>query len=174
VVHYLINRSDNGENNTSKLPFTLMVEHEFKKMNVQVRETSFKFGVDEVEPFLRKYGIESDHVVCFDEVICEKYTKSFIDGLIDMKDNVGALWVAIGAKPILGRFSVKALEKSGFICPSLTFPLRNPLSIAKNAHKVSMDGAKNLKDGILQNNIDISPETNIVEGNYFQFLYRGT
>jgi hypothetical protein len=164
VVHYLINRSDNGENTSSKLAFTLMVEHEFKKMNILVKETSFRFGVDEVEPFLRKSAIESDHVVCFDEVICEKYSKSFIDGLKDMKDKVGALWVAIGAKPILGRFSVKALEKSGFICPNLTFPLRNPLSIAKNAHKVSMDGAKNLQDGILQNDIDISTDTNIVEG----------
>ena len=141
-----------------------MVEHEFKKMNILVKETTFKFGVDNVETFLRKNAIESDHVVCFDEVICEKYSKLFIDGLKDMKENVGALWVAIGAKPILGRFSVKALEKSGFICPNLTFPLRNPLSIAKNAHKVSMDGAKNLQDGILQNDIDISPETNIVEG----------
>ena len=141
-----------------------MVEHEFKKMNILVKETTFKFGVDDVETFLRKNAIESDHVVCFDEVICEKYSKLFIDGLKDMKENVGALWVAIGAKPILGRFSVKALEKSGFICPNLTFPLRNPLSIAKNAHKVSMDGAKNLQDGILQNDIDISPETNIVEG----------
>ena len=164
VVHYLINRSDNGENLLSKLPFTLMVENEFKKTNILVKETSFKFGVDDVEPFLRENGIESDHVVCFDEVICKNFSTSFIDGLKEMKDQVGALWVAIGAKPILGRFSVKALEKSGFICPNLTFPLRNPLSIAKNAHKVSMDGAKNLQDGILQNDIDISPETNIVEG----------
>ena len=56
-----------------------------------------------------------------------------------MKDNVAAFWVAIGAKPVIGRFSLKALEESGFECPTLSFPLRNPLEIAKNAHKITQD-----------------------------------
>ena len=81
-----------------------------------------------------------------------------------MKDNVAAFWVAIGAKPVIGRFSLKALEESGFECPTLSFPLRNPLEIAKNAHKITQDGADNLLDGILRNDIDITSETNIIQG----------
>jgi len=157
VVHYLINRSDNGQEE-AKLPFTLMVENEFKNLKVKVKETSFKFGADNIETFLMENNIKKDDYVCF-EVICDKYSKSFTDGLKEMKDNVAALWVAIGAKPVM--------ERSGFICPNLTYPLRNPLHIANRAHKVSLDGAKNLKDGILQNEIDISSEVNIVEGKIF-------
>ena len=81
-----------------------------------------------------------------------------------MKGNVAALWVAMGAKPVLGPFPVKTLEDYGFVCPKLSFPLRNPLEIAKNAHMVSQEGARNLQVRNLANKIDITSDTNIIKG----------
>ena len=132
----------------------MMLEYEFKSIDVRIKETAFKFGIDSLESFITENGIESDHCICFDEVIYVKNTsKTFSKGLNEMKESVGAMWVAIGAKPVTGRFATKALEKSGFNCPTLQYPLRNPLEIARNAHEVCENGAKNMLDGILQNPI---------------------
>ena len=145
TVHYFVQRPDHLQDDCFKLPFTLMLEHEFKKrkINVKVRETTFKFGFSKVKPFLKEYGIEKDHIVCFDEIICKQYSRSFSKGLNKLKDNVAALWLAIGAKPVVGSFSINAIKKSGFICPTMRYPLRNPIEIAQKAHRVSQDGAKN-------------------------------
>ena len=142
----------------------MMLEYEFKNIDVQIKETTFKFGVDSLESFLNENGIESDHCICFDEVICKEYSTSFSKGLNEMKESVAAMWVAIGAKPVMGRFAIKALEKSGFNCPTLQYPLRNPLEIAKSAHEVCKNGAQNMLDGILQNPISLSASTNIAQG----------
>ena len=74
------------------------------------------------------------------------------------------LWIAMGAKPVTGPFSVQKLKKVGFACPKLQYPLRNPLEIAQNAHKVSQQGAKNLLKTSLQNPIDITEDTNLIKG----------
>ena len=165
VVHYFIHRPESvGKKNPLKLPFTMMLEYEFKNIDVRIKETAFKFGIDSLESFLTENSIESDHCICFDEVICKEYSTSFSKGLNEMKESVAAMWVAIGAKPVLGRFAIKALEKSGFNCPTLQYPLRNPLVIARNAHEVCENGAKNMLDGILQNPISLSSSTNIAQG----------
>ena len=56
---------------------------------------------------------------------------AFLKGLKQMKDSVFALWIAIGAKSVMGRFPVTALEEIGFTCPEMKYPLRNPLQIAR-------------------------------------------
>ena len=64
-----------------------------------------------------------------------------------------------------GPFSTTRLEEAGFYCPKLELALRNPLKIAKFAHAVIQDGAKNLLDyGVLRSSIDTSNSLNIVEG----------
>ena len=82
VVHYFVHRPepDSAEESLTKLPFTLMLEHEFKNINVQIKETTFKFGVDSLRKFLLENGIEQDHCICFDEVICSDYSNSFSIG----------------------------------------------------------------------------------------------
>ena len=68
-----------------------------------VKETSFEFGIDSVEEFLLEHGIEPSHHLIFDELICTKYTKNFLDSLIAMKNSVSSLWIAMGAQPIMGK-----------------------------------------------------------------------
>ena len=166
VVHYLIQNLDNEGPESPKLPFTLSMEHEFQKqkVNVKISETTFQFGVDQVEPFLRKHGIEKDHFVCFDEIVCQRYSNAFVDGLLELKCNVAALWLAIGGKSVKGRFAKKAIENAGFWCPEMSYPLRNPLHIARYSHSISQDAPKNMLDICLQNDIKSSPETTIIEG----------
>ena len=142
------------------------MEHEFQKhkVNVKISETTFQFGMDQVETFLEKHGIEKDHFVCFDEIVCQKYSQAFVDGLSELKDNVAALWLAIGGKSVTGRFAKKAIENAGFWSPEMSYPLRNPLQIARYSHRVSQDAPKNLLDICLQNDIKSSPDTTIIEG----------
>ena len=83
------------------LPFTLMLKGEFP--NGVVKETTFDFGKDSVEEFLQEHGIEPDHYVIFDELICTKYNKGFLDSLIAMKNSVKSIWIAMGAQPIMGK-----------------------------------------------------------------------
>ena len=113
VVHYLVHKPGTRAETSPKLPFTLMVQDEFQKknINVHIQETSFEFGNEELAPFLQELGIEKDHFVCFDEIICKKFSTAFSKALIDMKDNVAALWIAIGAKPVVGSFSLNQLKK---------------------------------------------------------------
>ena len=102
VVHYFNQRPIGLEENSSLLPFTLMLMNEFSAWPGVVKETKFHFGVDSVKGFLLEHGIESTHHVIFDEVICTKYSKKFLASLIAMKDSVASLWVAMGAQPATG------------------------------------------------------------------------
>ena len=178
VVHYLIHKADQEHSqietsqNSLELPFSLMLEHEFRRRNIraQIKEVTFDFLKDPVPAFLKKYGIEKYHFICFDEMICTRFSPNFSKALIKMKNNVAALWIAIGAKPIAGRFPLATLTKEGFVCPEMKYPLRNPIDVAKKAHKVSQDGVKNQLDGILQNEVHF-PDTNIVQGQVIAIDY---
>ena len=118
VVHYLIHKADQehsqieASQNSLELPFSLMLEHEFRKRNIraQIKEVTFDFLKDPVPAFLEKYGIEKDHFVCFHEMICKKFSPIFSRALIEMKNNVAALWIAIGAKPVIGRFPMATFK----------------------------------------------------------------
>ena len=101
IVHYFIQRPKGMDQNSNLLPFTLMLQKEFR--SGVVKETPFQFGIDPVEDFLKQYEIEPTHHVIFDEVICTKYNKSFIDSMIKLKNSVASLWIAMGAQPITGR-----------------------------------------------------------------------
>ena len=101
VVHYFNQRSKGMNQNSNLLPFTLMLQKVFP--SGVVKETSFQFGVDPVEDFLKQYGIEPTHHVIFDEVICTKYNKAFVDSIVKMKNNVASLMIAMGAQPTLGK-----------------------------------------------------------------------
>ena len=83
------------------LPFTLVLQSQFPEG--VVKETTLQFGVDSVEEFLQEHGIEPDHHVIFDELICTKYDRQFINALISLKDNVESLWIAMGAEPVTGK-----------------------------------------------------------------------
>ena len=173
TVHYLIHKPDqehqdiNPSENPLELPFSLMLEHEFRKKNSQVKiqEVTIDFLKNPVHvpALLEKYGIKKDHFVCFDEVVCKRIDPTFPEALIEMKKNVAALWIAIGAKPVTGSFPITTFKKNGFVCPEMKYPLRNPIYVAKTAYKVSQDGVKNQLDGILQNKVDFD-DTNIVQG----------
>ena len=72
--------------NSNLLPFTLVLQSQFPKD--VVKETTFQFGVDSVKGFLQEYGIEPDHHVIIDELICTRYDKRFSDSLVALKNNV--------------------------------------------------------------------------------------
>ena len=129
-----------------------------------VKETSFKFGEDSLKNFFKANGIEENHHVIFDEVICSKFSKEFLNCLTRMKSKVASLWIAMGAKPSFGPFPIESFERCGFECPQLSYALRNPLNISEYAQKVIQDRGKNLLDGVLQNPINMSEAKNIVEG----------
>ena len=152
-VHYLVNKPK--DLNQKKMPFTLILEKVFQNTNVLVKETDFKVGMEPLRPFLEKNGIKPNDFVCFDEVICNDYSKDFSNGLEEMANSVAGLWVAIGAKPVIGRYK-RPLRNSGFFCPTLNFVLRNPMKVAEEALKISQDGHKNSLERILQNPIDVT------------------
>ena len=88
------------EGNANPLPFTLVLQREFP--HGVVKETTFQFGVDSVKGFLQQHGIEPDHHVIIDELICTKFDKRFLDSLKALKENVKSLWIAMGAEPVTG------------------------------------------------------------------------
>ena len=151
-VHYLVNRPKNLS--MKKLPLTLVLEKFFHRTKVEVKETDFQVGMEPVGPFLEENGIGPNDFVCFDEVICNDYSRNFSDGLKEMAESVASLWVAIGSKPVVGRYK-KSLKSSGFFCPTLNLALRNPLKIAEEALRVSQDGHMNSIEQVLQNPIDL-------------------
>ena len=154
-VHYLVNKPK--ELKERKMPFTVILEKVFQNTNVLVKETDFKIGMEPLGPFLEENGIKPNDFVCFDEVICNVYSKDFSNGLEEMSNSVAALWVAIGAKPVIGHYNYKRpLGNSGFFCPTLDFVLRNPMNVAEEALKISQDGHKNYLKHILQNPIDMT------------------
>ena len=66
---------------------------------------------------------------------------------------------------LLGPFSVKPLEEAGFKCPKLSFPLRNPVTIAEYAQRVVVEGPKNSLDRVLRSQINILKNaTNMAQG----------
>ena len=104
VVHYFNQRPVGLKAQTSPLwsllPFTLMLQTKFP--TGVVKETTFQFGADSVQGFLEDYGIEPSHHLIFDEVICTRYNTKFLESLVQMKNGVGSLWIAMGAEPITG------------------------------------------------------------------------
>ena len=100
IVHYFNQRPIGLKDSTTMLPFTLMLQKHFPAG--VVKETIFQFGINSVKGFLMQYGIEPSHHVIFDEVICTKYDKGFLDSLVAMKNSVASLWIAMGAQPITG------------------------------------------------------------------------
>ena len=111
ILHYFNHRPKRMKMNSNLLPFTLMIQGQFPE-NV-VKETTFQFGTDSVEEFLQDFGIDSSHHVIFDELICTKYCKQFIDSILMMKDRVASLWIAMGSEPVMGKYLPKylALQK---------------------------------------------------------------
>ena len=109
------------------LPITLMIQGEFPED--VVKETTFEFGTDSVKDFLVEHGIEPNHHLIFDELICTKYCKEFIDSILMMKDHVASLWIAMGSEPVTGRFSTTPFEEASFVVPKLKFALRAPLLV---------------------------------------------
>ena len=100
VLHYFNQRPVGLKANTSLLPFTLMLQKKFP-VGV-VKETTFQFGTDSIQNFLKEHFIEPTHHLIFDEVICTKYNTKFLKSLVQMKECVASLWVAMGAEPISG------------------------------------------------------------------------
>ena len=103
IVHYFNQRPVGMKDNPNLLPFTMMLQKEFPEGIV--KETTFRFGIDSVSEFLLQNGIEPHHHVIFDEVICIKYCKGFLDSLVAMKMNVASLWIAMGSVPLQGENS---------------------------------------------------------------------
>ena len=101
TIHYFNHRPIKMKGSKNLLPFTLMLQGEFPEG--VVKETTFQFGVDSVKGFLKDHAIQPDHTVIFDEVICTKYTKEFMDALIEIKNSVESFWIAMGAEPLFGR-----------------------------------------------------------------------
>ena len=100
ILHYFNHRPIKMKGSLNLLPFTLMLQGEFPEG--VVKETTFQFGVDSIDAFLKEHGIEADHHVIFDELICTKYTTAFVDSLVKMKNSVRSLWIAMGAEPVTG------------------------------------------------------------------------
>ena len=100
ILHYFNHRPLKMKENPNLLPFTLMLQSQFPEG--VVKETTFQFGVDSVKGFLKEHGIEQDHHVIIDELICNKYDKQFLDSLVTLKESVKSLWIAMGAEPITG------------------------------------------------------------------------
>ena len=170
VVHYLVQNLQYDGTDASKLPFTSVLENEFKKTGIKVQETTFQFGAGGIDSFMRTHRIEKEHFVCFDEIVCQNYTTDFLDDIVKLKQNVSALWLAIGGKSTTGRFGIKGIEKAGFTCPEMTYPVRNPLLIAKHAHKISQDAAENKVDICLRNDITTTVDTTLVDGSVVKLI----
>ena len=88
--------------------FALMIQKEFPEK--VVKETSFQFGDDSINGFLEKYDIKTTDHLIFDEVICTKFGKEFIDSILLLKRSVASLWMAMGSEPTIG-------DKNLFIKP---------------------------------------------------------
>ena len=99
-LHYFNHRPLKMKGNTNLLPFTLVLQGQFPEG--VVKETTFQFGVDSIKEFLDENGIEPDHNVIIDELICTKFNKQFFEALTFLKDNVKSLWIAMGAQPVTG------------------------------------------------------------------------
>ena len=79
-----------------------MIQNEFPEK--VVKETSIQFGEDCIKEFLEQYDIRSSDHLIFDEVICTKYCKEFIDSILLLKSSVASLWMAMGSEPVTGKY----------------------------------------------------------------------
>ena len=104
-IHYFIHKPIHLKENTQLGMFALMIQNEFPEK--VVKETSFQFGCDSIKEFLEKYDIKSTDHVIFDEVICTKYSKEFMDSIFELKDYVTSLWMAMGSEPVTGESFIK-------------------------------------------------------------------
>ena len=121
IVHYFNHRPIQMKHSPNVLPFTLMLQKEFP--NGVVKESAFRFGIDSVKSFLSQHAIESHHHVIFDELICNDFSKRFLDSILAIKTRVASLWIAMGCVPLLG-------EENKYITNILTFVcIRMGLSI---------------------------------------------
>ena len=100
-LHYFNHRPAKMKGNLNLLPFTLVLQGEFPAG--VVKETTFQIGIDSVKGFLQEHGIEPDHHLIFDELICTRYDKQFLDSLKALKENVKSFWIAMGAEPVTGK-----------------------------------------------------------------------
>ena len=100
ILHYFNHRPIQMKHIKRLLPFTQMLQKQFPEG--VVKETTFRFGIDSVKTFLSQNGIQSNHHVIFDELICETYSKGFLDSLLAIKVNVSSLWIAMGSVPLYG------------------------------------------------------------------------
>ena len=162
-VFYIINKY---ENDKRKLPFTLITEYEFQKLNVIVREAIVIFcQVASVEAFIFENGLTKHDHICFDEVICmnsNSDSKIFSDGMKKLKNHVSSLWIAMG-----GSFfpnSVDLLSKYGFVCPKLQYPLRNPLEIVNHVQKFMQVPNAAHKGSLLWHKVDVGDTSNMTIG----------
>ena len=169
-VFYFINKMENVKN---KLPFTLMTEYEFqkKKLNVIVRETNFNPGkVGSVEDFLLENDITKDDHICFDEVICLNSSKIFMDAMVELKNHVSSLWIAMGSSH--QTINVDLPSKYGFVCPKLQYPLRNPLEIIDYVTK-SMKVPNGADTGnLLWHKVDVGVTSNMTDGQLHEIPYQ--
>ena len=66
---------------------------------------------------------------------------------------------------ISGPFSTERLEEAGFVCPKLSFALRNPLQVSNYAQEIVQNRAKNFLFSVLTSPIEVDRlETNIPDG----------
>ena len=97
-----------------------------------------------------------------------------MDDIIDKIDQKNHAWITVAKASKTHHNDFETwLEKKiadGYREPSLKYPLRNPIDVAKKAYKVSQDGVKNELDGILQNEVHF-PDTNIVQGQVIAIEY---
>ena len=66
---------------------------------------------------------------------------------------------------ITGPFSTEKWEQAGFVCPKLSFALRNPQKVAAYAQEIVQDRAENLLFSVLKSPIEVDRvEINIPDG----------
>ena len=106
-VHYFIHKPIHLRGNSQKGLFALMIQNEFPEK--VVKETSIQFGEDCIKEFLEQYDIKSSDHLIFDEVICTKYCKEFIDSILLLKGSVASLWMAMGSEPVTGKYFFRHL-----------------------------------------------------------------
>ena len=164
-VYYFINTCNKDLN--IKMPFTMMIEYEFNKQNldVVVKQTNLNLGFDSIQDFIVENNIGVNDHICFDEAIRFEIEK-FEIGIVRLKRLVASLWLAMGGTNCNNDVDVGYLLDSGFQCPKLQYPLRNPLIIAKFATE-SVHAKENLLLPLLRQHVDIETGTNMSSGCLF-------
>ena len=77
---------------------------------------------------------------------------------------------------ITGPFLTEKLEQAGFVCPKLSFALRNPQKVAAYAQEIVQERAQNLLFSVLKSPIEVDrleiniPDGQVIKINNFSFL----